>query len=480
VRARFAPSPTGYLHVGSARTALFNWLAVRHAGGEFVLRSDDTDQERGSEEYYDDIIAGLRWLGLDWDEGVEVGGPHGSYRQSERIGRYGEAAETLRSDGGAYLCFCTPEELEERREEARAAGRPPGYDGRCRELRPSDAGARRDAGEAAVLRLAVPRPGLTSFQDLVRGEVSFDHENIEDFVLLRSNGSPTYHLASTVDDVDFQITHVVRGEDLLSSTPKHILITYALGAEPPVYAHLSLLMGPDGKKLSKRHGDTALHAYRDGGYLPEAFVNYVALLGWNFGGDETIFTRDEMTDRFDLSDIQKNPAVFDNEKLTWMNGVYIRELSAAAFEARTVPLVEADLGRTLTETERATYRSVAPLVQERMKLLTEAPDQVRFLFTDEIAYDEVSWEKVMTKPESRTAVESALRRLADLDDWTTAAIEDTLRTMLADLELNARRGLQPVRVATTGSSVSPPLFESLEALGHDRTVARLKEGLSRL
>jgi glutamyl-tRNA synthetase len=367
-----------------------------------------------------------------------------------------------------------------RRKEAQAAGRPPGYDGRCRALDESESTARREGGEPAVLRLAVPRPGETVFDDIVRGEVRFGHDHVEDFVILRSNGSPTYHLASTVDDVDFAITHVVRGEDLLSSTPKHILITGAMEAQPPIYAHLSLLMGPDGKKLSKRHGDTALHAYRQGGYLPEAFVNYVALLGWNFGDDETVFTRQEMVERFDLSDIQKNPAVFDNEKLTWMNGVYIRQLDPDAFQAHTFPLVEADLGRALAEEEREIYRAVSPLIQERMKLLNEAPDQVRFLFVDDLDYDPGSWEKVMTKPDSRPAVEAALARLADLEKWSTSEIEEALRGMLAELELNARRGLQPLRVAVTGSSISPPLFESLEALGRERSLARLQEVLVRL
>ncbi len=477
MRVRFAPSPTGYLHVGSARTALFNWLAARHAGGEFILRSDDTDQARGSDEYYRDVLDGLRWLGLDWDEGVEEGGPHGSYRQSERLERYQEVAEQLRDRTAAYLCFCSPEELDDRRRQAQAEGRPPGYDGRCRTLAGAESQARRAAGEAAVLRLAVPRPGETVFDDVVRGEVRFGHDHVEDFVLLRSDGTPTYHLASTVDDVDYGITHVVRGEDLLSSTPKHILITLAMGAEPPIYAHLSLLMGPDGKKLSKRHGDTALNAYREGGFLPEAFVNYVALLGWNFGDDETVFTRAEMVERFDLSDIQKNPAVFDNEKLIWMNGVYIRDLGADEFIARTLPLVEADLGRPLDEDERATYRAIAPLVQERMKLLTEAPAQVRFLFVEELEYDPASWHKVIVKPDSRAALEAAKARLGDLGEWTTDAIEQALRAMLEELELNARKGLQPVRVAVTGSSVSPPLFESLEALGPERTLVRLQEVL---
>lgn len=314
----------------------------------------------------------------------------------------------------------------------------------------------------------------------MRGEVRFDHQNVEDFVLLRSDGSPTYHLASTVDDVDYEITHVVRGEDLLSSTPKHILITQAMGATPPHYAHLSLLMGPDGKKLSKRHGDTSLHAYRQAGFLPEAFVNYAALLGWNFGDDETVFTRREMVERFSLDDVQKNPAIFDDDKLTWMNGLYIRQLSVDEFEARTRPLVESELGRALTDAEADTYRRVAPLVQERMKMLTEAPEQVRFLFVDELQYDADSWDKVMTKPETPQALDAAIARLEAVGEWNTETIEKELRAMLEDLGFNAGKGLQPLRVAATGSSISPPLFESLAALGQERSLARLAEARSRL
>lgn len=480
MRVRFAPSPTGFLHVGATRTALFNWLASRHSDGVFIVRSDDTDQERGSEDFYQDILEGLEWLGLDWDEGVEVGGPHAPYRQSKRLERYVAVAAQLADKDAAYPCFCTPSELDERRKEAQAAGRPPGYDGRCRSLPPAEVAARQLNADPSVLRLAIPRPGVTGFQDIVRGEVSFDHDNVEDFVLLRSDGSPTYHLASTVDDIDYEITHVVRGEDLLSSTPKHILITEALGANPPKYAHVSLLLGPDGKKLSKRHGDTALHSYRRAGYLPEAMINYLGLLGWSFGDDESIFARSEMVKRFELEDIQKNPAIFDNEKLAWMNGVYIRDLELDDFLERTRPLVEADLGRALSSEESDTYRLVAPLIQERMKVLTEAAEQVRFLFVDDVSYDEAAWAKVLGKPEARVALEGALARLDGLDEWQTPAIEQALREMLAELGLNASKGLQPVRVAVTGSTVSPPLFESLEALGRDESLRRLADVFGRL
>jgi glutamyl-tRNA synthetase len=480
-RVRFAPSPTGFLHVGGARTALYNWLVARSTGGVLILRSDDTDVERSTAGYYDDIVDGLRWLGLDWDEGIEVGGPHEPYRQSLRLERYRGAVDDLVSAGRAYRCFCAPQELEERRAAAMAEGRPPGYDGRCRALDHAESEARVAAGEEASVRLAVPRPGSTTFTDVVRGDVTFDHDHVDDFVILRSSGYPTYHLASTVDDVDFAITHVIRGEDLLSSTPKHILLGAALGRETPIlYAHLSLLMGPDGRKLSKRHGDTALRAYREAGYLPEALVNYLALLGWSPGDDETIVHRDDMVSRFDLAKVSRNAAIFDTDKLQWMNGVYIRELDAADFVQRTVPLVEADLGRALATEERSAFDAVAPLVQERVKLLTEVPGQVRFLFADEVDFDDTSWESVMTRPEARVALEGAVDRLEALDPWDHHGVEEALREMLEERGLSARKGLQPVRVAITGSTVSPPLFESIAVLGKEATLRRLRTAFDRL
>jgi glutamyl-tRNA synthetase len=474
VRMRIAPSPTGLLHVGNARSALFNWLYARHTGGVFILRIDDTDQTRSEPEYEDDVLTGLRWMGLDWDEGVETGGPHGTYRQSDRLDRYREVAEQLVEAGNAYFCFCKPEELDERRKQAQAEGRPPGYDGRCRALDVADSAGRRESGETAVIRLAVPRPGATVFEDVVRGEVRFDHEAVDDFVLARSDGSPTYHLASTVDDVDYAITHVARGEDLLSSTPKHILITRAMGGHLPTYAHLPLLFGPDGRKLSKRHGDVSLKAYREGGFLPEAMFNYMCLLGWSYEAETTVFTRDQAIERFDLAAVSKNAAVFDPEKLEWLNGVYIRDLEAVEFVLRSVPFVEDDLGRELTGAERAQLSELGPLIQERVKVLTEVPAMVSFVFTTQLDYDEKSWRKVMGAETAATALEAAHGRLEAVEEWQAPDIEATLRSMLEDLELNARKGLQPVRVATTGSTVSPPLFETLEVLGRRVTLERIQ------
>lgn len=480
VRVRIAPSPTGFLHVGNARAALFNYLYARHTEGTFILRIDDTDVARSDQEYEDDVLAGLAWLGLDWDEGAGVGGPHGTYRQSDRLERYAEVAAQLLASGDAYYCFCTAAELDERRKDAQAQGRPPGYDGRCRVLDPAESTRRKDQGEAAVIRLGVPRPGATVFEDIVRDEVRFDHDAIDDFVLVRSDGSPTYHLASTVDDVDYQITHVARGEDLLSSTPKHILITRAMGGSVPTYAHLPLLFGPDGKKLSKRHGDVSLKAYREGGYLPEAMFNYMCLLGWSYEAETTVFTKDQAIDRFDLAAVSKNAAVFDPEKLEWMNGVYIRELDPSDFLDRIIPFIEDDLGRELSGAERQQLAALGPLVQERVKLLTGVPEMMSFVLTAALTYDEKSWNKVMEPETTPAALDAAIERLAAVGEWTALAIEAELRAMLGELELNARKGLQPVRVATTGSTVSPPLFETLEVLGRDVTLDRLRTARARL
>jgi glutamyl-tRNA synthetase len=367
----------------------------------------------------------------------------------------------------------TSEQLDGFKKAARDAGTSPAYDG---SLEPSvEEVARRLAdGETPPVRFRVPRPGATEFQDVVRGDMRFDHAQVDDFVILRSNGTPTYHLASTVDDVDYQITNVIRGEDLLSSTPKHILLAEAMGATPANYAHLSLLFGPDGKKLSKRHGDTAMAAYREAGFLPAAMNNYVALLGWNVGDDETIVPLDEMVRRFDLSTVSKNPAVFDHKKLEWVNGTYIREMTDEEFMELVLPLVADDLGRELSDEDRVRFAKLVPLVKERTKLLAEVAGQARFLFLDIDEYDEKSWQKVMAVAEGPIALDGAIAVLEPLDDWTTETIDVALRSMLESTELSARKGFQPVRVAISGSTVSPPLFESLEILGKPETLHRLR------
>ena len=470
VRVRIAPSPTGYLHVGNVRSALFNWLFARHHGGTFVLRIDDTDVDRSEEEFEADIKTGMAWLGLDWDEGVDVGGPHGSYRQSDRFDRYREVVDGLLAGGWAYYDDRSPEELEALRVRAQKEGKHPNVYIRRPEVEAT----------SGVVRFSVPQDAPVEFLDLVRDDMRFEPGVIDDFVILRSNGIPTYHLASTVDDVDYAITHVVRGEDLLSSTPKHILLAGAMGADPATYAHLPLLFGPDGKKLSKRHGDTSLKAYRESGYLPEAMFNYLSLLGWSLDSETTIFSADQAVAAFDLDGVSKNPAVFDVDKLQWMNGEYIRAIDTADFAQRARPFVEGELGRPVTRDEWSTFSEIAPLLQERVKLMPEVGEMSTFLFVDEVEYDEGSWSKVMKGDTPAPALEAAIRRLSELEDWTAESIESALRSGLEDTELNPRKGWQPLRVAVTGSQVSPPLFESMVAIGQEATVARLNRALRAL
>ncbi|MGA7281643.1 MAG: glutamate--tRNA ligase [Acidimicrobiia bacterium] len=470
VRLRIAPSPTGNLHVGTARAALFNWLYARHCEGVFIVRVDDTDRERSTSEFEQDILDSLRWLGLEWDEGVGVGGPHGSYRQSDRFERYREVASALVRSGDAYYDDRSPDELERLRQKAQADRLHPGHYIRRPET-PSDRG---------VIRMAVPQGEAIRFDDLVRGEMSFETRDVDDFVILRSDGTPTYHLASTVDDVDYEITHVARGEDLLPSTPKHVLLTRALGADEPQYAHLPLLFGTDGKKLSKRHGATSLSSYHDEGFLADAVFNYLALLGWSIDGETTVFSRDQAVAAFDLVDVSKNPAVFDPDKLAWMNGEYIRAMPLEGFVEAVRPHVQAAVGRDLDPAEWERFGMVAALVQERTKLLPEAGEQVVFLFEDFDDYDATSWEKVMGKEGVLDIVQAAHERLAGIDEWSGAEIETTLRSLLEELGIGLGKGLQPLRVAVTGSSVSPPLFESMAALGKVRTLERLSRALETL
>lgn len=462
VRVRVAPSPTGNLHVGTARAALFNWLYARHCGGAFIVRIDDTDRARSTPEFEANILDSLQWLGLDWDEGVVVGGPHGEYRQSARFDRYRTVAESLVERGLAYYDDRSSEELDGLRTRAQREGRHPGYYIR----RPAS-----EAGSGAI-RFSVPQDAPVAFVDLIRDEMSFEPDSIDDFIILRSDGTPTYQLASTVDDIDYEITHVARGEDLLSSTPKHILITRALNAPEATYAHLPLLFGTDGKKLSKRHGATSVIDFRTAGYLAEAMVNYLSLLGWSPGDDQTIFGPALAIERFDLADVQKNPAVFDLDKLAWMNGEYIRAMDPDEFARRVKAPAEERFGPIHDETWAA-FIDLAPLVQERTKLMPEALDQIEFLFTEDISYDVRSWDKVMAKKGVDLTLETVFDTLESLESWSPESIEEAMRALPEKLEMGAGKVFQPVRVAVTGSSVSPPLFESLAALGRPVSLERI-------
>jgi glutamyl-tRNA synthetase len=466
VRVRFAPAPTGYLHVGGARTALYNWLVARHHGGTFVLRVEDTDQSRSTDESVAALQDSLRWLGIDWDEGPQVGGPFGPYRQTERLEIYRQATDRLMAEGKAYRCWCTPEELEERRKAVLARGKPWRYDRRCLE---------RSEEEKALL-LMEKRPAAVRFRqpghdvvvdDAIRGKATFHAPDLDDFVIMRSTGFPTYLLAAAVDDWRMEMTHVIRGEDLHSSTPRQVLLLEALGAERvPAYAHLPLIVGKDRQPLSKRHGSVAVEWFRDEGYLPEALVNYLALLGWSFDDHTELFSRDDLVRHFDLKRVARNPAMFDQEKLDWMNGHYIRE----ADPDRIAGLLLERLAVLGVAADPEVVRQAAPLVQERSRTINEAADMLRFLF-EELEPNEKARKLLDGQGEYLAAV---AERLAGIEDWSVDAIHQALEALAEERGLSKTKAFQPIRAAVTFSNISPPLFESLALLGRERSLARIR------
>lgn len=479
VRVRFAPSPTGMLHIGGARTAIYNWAFARRVGGAFVLRIDDTDPERSTPENTAQILRSLRWLGLDWDEGPEVGGDFGPYFQTQRLSIYREALERLKATGGAYPCFCTPDELERKRALARSTGAV-GYDRSCRGLAPVESDRRIEAGEPHVWRLAAPlERGEIVIDDAVRGRTAFPAHVMDDFVLVRSDGTPTYNFATVVDDATMRITHVIRGDDHLANTPRQVLVYEALGYPVPRFAHLSIILGVDGKKLSKRHGAASVEAFRDEGILPDALVNYLALLGWSLDGETTVIPRTTLVSAFSLDRVSKNPAIFDPDKLRWLNGVYLRALDPDRFIDAAAPwLVAAGL---VTEHEieerRAWFRRLVPLVNERVTTLSELPDKVSFFFTEPAIEPGKASELLATQDAAR-ALEAA-RRALEAIQFDEAAIEAALRGAAEAAGIRPKVLFQSVRAAVTGSTVSPPLFETLALLGKERALQRIEAALSR-
>ena len=486
VRVRFAPSPSGDLHVGNIRTALYDWAFARHTGGTFVFRIEDTDRARVTDEYIAAAVETMRWLGLGWDEGPEVGGPHGPYLQSQRMHLYAEWAQRFLDSGDAYPCYCSPEELEERREAQRARGVTPGYDGHCRDLSAEQVRAYEAEGRRPVLRFRMP-PGATTFSDLIRGEVNFEHEFVPDFVLARADGTPLYTLAVAVDDVLMEITHIVRGEDLLSSTPRQLAVYRAMGVKEedfPVFAHLPFVMGQDNYKLSKRNGEVSVAWYRREGFLPEAICNYLALLGWSPGGDRELFTLEDMAREFTLERVNKNPARFDLKKLEAINGDKIRALAPGDFVERIVPFLQQAglVAHSPSDEELHLVRRAAPLVQERIVRLPETVAMLSFLLVDEAHFTvEPEAASRLLTAESRPVLLAALPALEQLRDegtWAAAAIEASLRAAIVEgLGVKPKLAFGPVRVAVTGRRVSPPLFESLELLGPERTLRRLTAAL---
>jgi glutamyl-tRNA synthetase len=481
-RVRFCPSPTGNPHVGVIRTALFNWAWARHTGGTFVFRIEDTDSVRDTEESYLAMLEALRWLGLDWDEGPEVGGPHGPYRQSQRLERYADIAHRLVDGGYAYHCYCTPEELDARRELARSEGRPPGYDGHCRELTAEQVAGYEAEGREPATRLRMPDHDWT-WDDHVRGEITFGAEHVTDYVLVRGNGEPLYTLTNPIDDVLMEITDVLRGEDLLSSTPRQLALYEALFAlglgtgHRPRFGHLPYVMGEGNRKLSKRDPEASLDHYRRAGFLPEGLLNYLALLGWSPGEDREFFSMREMADVFELSRVNPNPARFDVRKATAINADWVRHISADDLTGRLVPYLQ-DAGLLASPPAQGELDLLAravPLVQERMEVLAQAVDMLGFLFVadDELAIEPEAAARNLG-PDSAPALEAASTALRDVPRWDAATIEAALRSALVDgLGLKPKVAFGPVRTAVTGRRVSPPLFESLELLGRESALARL-------
>ena len=467
MRVRFAPSPTGLLHVGNARTALFNWLLARGRGGAFVLRIEDTDVERSTRESERGILEDLRWLGLDWDEGPDAGGPHGPYRQSERLDLYRSYANELVEQGHAYHCFCSAEQLDADRRAALEAGRPPQYSGRCRDLPPATAADRLALGHPAVVRFRVPQGRTVTFQDLVRGTVQFETAVIGDPVLVRSDGHPAYNFAVVVDDALMEITHVVRGEDHISNTPRQVLIYEALRFEPPVFAHLALVLGPDHTPLSKRHGATSVSEFRSRGYLPEALVNYLALLGWSPGGGDEVLPAPELARRFALEQVGHSAAVFDVEKLAWVNRHYLRAADPALLAELALPhFVSAGFLQRDTAEARAYLASVAPLASGSVDRIEQVPSRLAFLFGFDPARScgQAEVQEVLGEPGARDVIAALARELAaaprlDRDLFRAAAgrVKDA----------TGRKGkhlFHPIRVALTGEAGGPELDLAVPAI----------------
>ena len=479
VRVRFAPSPTGDLHVGNIRTALFDWAYARHTGGTFIFRIEDTDRERVTDEYIQAAIDTLKWLGLTWDEGPEVGGPNGPYLQSQRLDLYATWAAKFLEQKDAYKCYCSADELEAVREAQRAANQAPGYNGNCRDLSADQIAKFEAEGRKPVIRMRMPDGG-TTFTDLIRGDVSFDHNFVPDFVLVRGDGSPLYTLAVAIDDVLMKVTHVLRGEDLLSSTPRQIRVYQAMGVKPedyPVFAHLPFVMGQDNTKLSKRNGEVSIAWYRQAGYLPEAICNYLALLGWSPGDDLENISMKELTELFTVERVHSSPARFDMKKLEAINGDKIRALTIDEFMTWALPFLTQAGVISGTPEELALVKQALPIIQERITTLAEIPPMLKFLFVKEFAVDADSLPKI-SDSQSKEVLKVSYEQLQSLGDWTHESIEGVLRAALIDgMALKPRIAFGAVRIAVTGSHISPPLFESMQLLGRDKSLARIKASL---
>lgn len=475
VRVRFAPSPSGYLHVGGARTALFNYLFARAQGGAFLLRIEDTDASRSTEESVEAILAAMRWLGLDWDEGPGVGGAYGPYRQSERRARYEAAGETLRGLGRAYPCWCTPEELEMRRVAQLARGEAPRYDGRCRRLTDDERAARVASGAPSALRFVIDPDGVTAWDDAVKGRLQFPNDVLDDFVLLRSDGLPTYNFACVVDDHEMAITHVIRGDDHVSNTPRQIQLYRALGWAEPVFAHVPMILGPDGARLSKRHGATSVEAFGDLGFVAPALVNFLALLGWSYDGEHELFSLAELERAFTLDRVGANPAIFNVEKLEWMNGQHLRRLPA---EERT-RLAREYLARRGARADATLVERLVDVLGERIRTFADLETQGAFALHDVLELDPQAWAELVAKDDVGPRLDALAADLAALPEFTPAETERVTRALATARGIKPGELMAAARVALTGKKVSPGLFDVMRLLDRERTVGRLRDAAGR-
>ncbi|MDD3653492.1 MAG: glutamate--tRNA ligase [Desulfotomaculaceae bacterium] len=480
VRVRFAPSPTGRLHIGGARTALFNWLFARHYEGKFVLRIDDTDTARSTEDSIGQILSSMKWLGLFWDEGPGVGGPYEPYCQSQRLELYRQAANQLLAEGKAYLCYCTPEELAERRKQAMADKQAPRYDGRCRYLSPAERDRLEAEGRWPVIRLRVPDSGETVVHDYCRGDVSFANALLDDFIIMKSNGDPTYNFATVVDDAAMRITHILRAEEHLSNTPRQILVYQALGKPQPVFAHVSMILAPDRSKLSKRHGATSVEEFREQGYLPAALINYLALLGWSPEGDAEIMSPAEMVYQFSLEHVGKTAAIYDLKKLTWLNGHYLNEADLTLITGLVIPLLKK---RGLVPEEITPHfyyyiMEVVGTVRTRVKTINEIVDASTYFFSDDFEYDQKGVLKYFSKPGAAKLLKQARHVLEWVKHFDLETTEATYRQLSEKLGIKAGDLIHPTRLALTGRTMTPGLFDVMVTLGKEKSLERLDRAIA--
>jgi len=477
VRVRFAPSPTGPLHIGGARSALFNWLLARKSGGQIIVRIEDTDLERSSRESEENILEALLWLGLDWDEGIREGGEHGPYRQTERLATYTEAANKLLAQGHAYYCYCTEEELEAERQECMAKGELPRYLGKCRSLTDEERSRLEAEGRKKVIRFKVPENENIVVEDIVRGNVVFESNGIGDFVIVKSDGIPTYNFAVVMDDALMGITHVIRGEEHLSNTPRQLVLYNALDLKPPVFAHVSLILGKDRTKMSKRHGATSIEAYRKNGYLPEALVNYLVLLGWSPAAEEEIFSLEELVAQFSLDRVAKNPAVFDTDKLDWINGCYIRKSSVDRITDLAIPFLQ-EAGYIAGEVTKETYewlKLIVLSVQEHLANVSQINEQVKIYFDDHVVMENKEAEAVLEDEDIPRVMAAFRQKLEEENDLSPEKVKAILKSLTKELKLGGKKVYMPIRVALTGQTHGPELFYIIPILGRDRVLVRLAQ-----